>query len=404
MYSYGISVKLSISNKAGHRVKRKKFIMNEQSNGEPTSPLAPAPGSLPPETPIAPAVEAGPLQPPSRPKLSKKIILVLASLLVLAMGAGAYFMVSNKSTTKDTKVYHVGVLNALDFFGTTTDGFKQKMTELGYVEGENIVYDVQKAAAPSGNQAIIKKFVDDKVDLILAFPTEASIEAKEGTEGTSIPVISGNAIIEGIGLVDSIQHPGGNLTGVRFPGPEIALKRFELLHQIAPAAKRIWVPYLKDYPSVAPALEVLDPAAEAAGVTLVKTPFVTPDELTAYLKARPSSGDQGYDAVLFVPEPLSTIADAANAIYAFADIQKLPVGGGFLLEGDTGSILNILPNSLEVGKLAAPLADKIFKGTSAGDIPIVTPETELSINFKAILKLKLTVDDGLLSTAMKVVR
>ncbi len=340
-------------------------------------------------------------------RFGKKPIALMAALLILVVGAAVYWKMHKSASTsqaKNTKVYHVGILNALDFFSQSTDGFKQKMTELGYIEGTNIIYDVEKAAAPSGNQAIIKKFVDAKVDLIFAYPTEASLEAKEGTKGTQIPVISGNAIVEGVGLVDTVQHPGGNVTGVRFPGPEIAVKRFELLHQIAPKVKRMWVPYLKDYPSVAPAFEVLDPAAKAAGVTLVKAPFTSPDELMAYLGARPANGDQGYDAILFVPEPLSVIPDAVNAMYSYADSHKLPVAGGFLLDSDSGSILNVIPNSLEVGKLAAPLADKIFKGTPAGEIPVVSPENELFINYKAILKLNLTIDDGLLSIAKKVVR
>ena len=99
-----------------------------------------------------------------------------AVVVVIALLAGVYFFVLPKAGDGGvSKVNHVGILNALDYFAPTIDGFKQKMTELGYVEGKNIVYDIQKAPAPVGNQAILKKFVDDKVDLILSFPTEASL-------------------------------------------------------------------------------------------------------------------------------------------------------------------------------------------------------------------------------------
>src|SRR4030042_2220739 len=78
---------------------------------------------------------------------------------------------------KTQKVYHVGILSGLDFFANTADGFKEKMTELGYVEGENIVYDVQKSNFDIATyRNILNKFVADKVDLIFVFPTEASQE------------------------------------------------------------------------------------------------------------------------------------------------------------------------------------------------------------------------------------
>src|SRR6185436_784516 len=144
------------------------------------------------------------------------------------------------------KVYHIGILSGLDFFATTTDGFKAEMTKLGYVEGQNIVYDIQKTNFDSSReQQILDKFVADKVDLIFVFPTEASLAAKKATQGTSIPVLFANAFIEGNDLVKSVREPGGNVTGVRFPGPDIAVKRLEILHELVPQAKRIWVPYQK---------------------------------------------------------------------------------------------------------------------------------------------------------------
>src|SRR4030042_6970328 len=121
---------------------------------------------------------------------------VLASLL------SAVIFLGGCTTTQNEKVYHVGVLSVLDFVADITDGLKAKMTELGYIEGENIVYDVQKTDFDmAAYKSILKKFVDDKVDLIFVFPTEASIEAKGATEGTTIPVVFTNAFTEDTGLV-----------------------------------------------------------------------------------------------------------------------------------------------------------------------------------------------------------
>jgi len=87
----------------------------------------------------------------------------------------------------EAKVYRVGVLSGLDFFAPAIDGLKNKMTELGYIEGKNIVYDVQKTNVDvDAYRNTVRKFVADKVDVIFVFPTEAAAVAKAGTQGTNI--------------------------------------------------------------------------------------------------------------------------------------------------------------------------------------------------------------------------
>ncbi|MCX7855721.1 MAG: hypothetical protein N2556_07070, partial [Anaerolineae bacterium] len=142
------------------------------------------------------------------------------------------------------RVYRVGILSGLAFVAPAADGFKSKMTELGYVEGQNILYNVRSADVDiPAYQRILQQFVDEKVDLIFAFPTEAAMEAKAITQGTNIPVVFCFAVVEDTNLVNSIREPGANITGVRYPGPEVMLKRFELMRRIAPQARRILLPY-----------------------------------------------------------------------------------------------------------------------------------------------------------------
>jgi putative ABC transport system substrate-binding protein len=303
------------------------------------------------------------------------------------------------------KVYRVGILSGLDFFADTADGFKAKMTELGYIEGQNIVYDLQKTNFdPAREQEILEKFVADKVDLIFVFPTEASLAAKAVTQETNIPVIFANAFVEGNNLVESVRQPGGNITGVRFPGPDIAAKRLEILHELAPQAKRVWVPYLRDYPSVPPVLEVLRPAAASLGITLVEVPAASPADIQADLQARTQSADIGLDAILFIPEPLNVNPDAFATMSKFAVEHKVPIAGSFISEEGYGVVCANLTSNVEVGELAAPLADKILKGSPAGAIPVVSPEAHLQLNYKVAQELGLTVSEGLLSQAEEIIR
>ena len=323
-------------------------------------------------------------------------------MFVLA-GVGGYYFLTQRTATQ--KVYRVGILSGLDAFADTADGFKQKMTELGYVEGKNIVYDFEKTNVnPAEEQRIVKKFVDDKVDLIFAFPTSPAVTAKTVTEGTSIPVVFANAMIEGSNIIESVRQPGGNITGVRFPASETTLKRFEFLHELVPKAERIYAPYDKNYPGISYALDALYKEASSLNITLVEAPVATLDELKADLNMRSASKDIGVDAILIMTTLLTAGPDGFNAINEFAAKYKLAVGGSTNNNADMGAVFSYIPQNVDFGRLAAPLADKIFKGTPAGTIPVVSPEAYLRINYKKAQELGLTVSEGLLNMADEIIR
>jgi putative tryptophan/tyrosine transport system substrate-binding protein len=354
-----------------------------------------------------PLVANEPIKPqlPPRPSLlkrlfNKKIWIPLVAVVIIAV-ALLYFFVLKKEEIQP-KTYHVGVLSAVDYFFPIVDALKTNMADLGYIEGENIFYDVQKGPAV-GNQAILNKFVQDKVDLIVVFPTEATLEAKEATKNTNIPIISLVAYFEGNGLINTTQNPGGNITGVRLSINEVCAKRLETLNKIDPSAKRIMVPYLKDYTTVQPGLDTVKTIAASLGLTIVEAPFASPPEMTSYFSAL-ASGDVGFDAILLIAEPVSIVTDFADQIFAFADAHKIPVAGVDVKDVASGPILGIMASNSEYARLAAPIADKIFRGTLVGSIPIATPENDLEINYKVIRSLGLTVPEDVLDLATKVVR
>ena len=335
--------------------------------------------------------------------MSKPKSFIIFLVVILLIGVGVYFLLLAQK--EEPKVYRVGVLwTGGEFFTDLFDAFKEKMAELGYIEGQSIVYDVYMAPEPVGNEEIVQKYVDEKVDLIFSFATEATVEAKKIAAGTGIPVVFSCAFIEGTHLVESVSSPGDNITGVRYPTTESAVGRLEYLYEIAPQAQRVWVPCLKDYPTVAAQFEAMEPVASSLGITLIPGLFTSPAEVQAYLDERTTSADIGMDAIIMLAEPFSITPEVTELVFKFADEHRLPISSAMVLKEAYGPIIGFHPTNTKMGSLAAPLADKVLKGTPAGTIPVVTADNDLRINYKLIQKLGLTVSEGLMMMAIEVVR
>jgi putative ABC transport system substrate-binding protein len=326
--------------------------------------------------------------------------MVLTALVVVAL-------LSSGCNAQKSKVYRVGVLSGMSFAAEVTDGFKAGMTELGYVEGENIVYDVQETEFDvAAYQRIIEEFIADEVDLMVVFPTEPAIEAKAITEErkSDIPVIFAYFVLKGMDLVDSVREPGGHYTGVRYPATDVVVKRFDMLRTIAPETERVCIPYQRDYPIVEEQLEVLYPLAAAEGVTLIEFPADSAAELEAELEARAQQDDVGLDAILFLVEPLAVTPENFLVISSFAYERQIPLGGAYVEAEDYASLFGVRPGMFESGQQAAFQADKILNGVPAGTIPVVSPENFIQINYKAAQEMGLMVPENLLLEADEIIR
>ncbi len=323
------------------------------------------------------------------------IILVLSCLVISGCVS---------QTGKEERVYRIGVLSGLEFVYDITNGFKDGMENLGYIEGENVVYDVQRTDFDMENYTrILKRFEDEDVDLILVYPTEATIEAKKVADRGGIPVVFTFALIEEMGIVDSIREPGGYVTGVRYPGPAIANLRFEIMQELLPEADSMLIPYQKGYPIVEPQLKVLRPAAQEAGINLIELPAADVQELETELNKLLEDGTD-IDAVLFLAEPLAVTPDAFAAIGKFSEDKGVPMGGALMIFGGYESIFGVNVNTYRTGEQASQLADKILRGTKAGTIAVVSSENYINVNYKEAQKQGIEVGEGLLAIADNIIR
>jgi len=330
----------------------------------------------------------------------KKIPILLVVLLIVT----CVFCSGCNELQEGAKVYRVGIVGGVEAFTEIADGFIDGLTDLGYIQGENIIYDSQIGNYDqAGLENVTNKFVEDKVDLIFVFPTEAAIVAKSSTNNTEIPVVFSIAGVEGNSLVDSVGEPGGNITGVRYPGPDLVVKRFEILLEIAPHIKKHYVPYDPNYPNGPPTLEALRPVAASYGVVLIEDQVTSVEELISSLESLPTSNNSDIDSVQILPELLTQTPSGWSALCNFTQENKLPLVGSMLASAEMGAIFSYCVEFFEVGNSASPLADKVLKGKQAGLIPLVTPEAHLRINYNLTQKLNLTVNDGLLNLADEII-
>jgi putative ABC transport system substrate-binding protein len=337
--------------------------------------------------------------------MSRRWLATFVSAFILLAAVGGYLLLSRGAGTGAPKVHKVGILCGLSFLADTVVGFKAEMASRGYVDGQSIAYDLKETNFDLGEyRRILKGFVDEKVDLIFVTPTEASMEAKAITKGTGIPVVFTFANIEDTGLVDSVRHPGGNVTGSRYPGPDIAAKRFEIMCELAPDVKRILVPYQRGYPIVPSQLMALQEAVAGTGITLVEAPADSAAELEADLNARAASDDIGFDAILGIAEPLAVTPDGYIVMATFAAEHKMPFGGALISIGEHVSLFGVNPRLSECGKQAALLADRILKGASPDTVPVVSADSYFELNYGVAMELGLTVSEGMLSRADNVIR
>jgi putative ABC transport system substrate-binding protein len=332
-----------------------------------------------------------------RKKSYKRFLLFRAIVFIFILSS----LLLCISCPKTKKVYKIGILDGLNFFSPSINTFKEKMSELGYIEGENVVYEIKSSNIDMAKfEQFAKEFIENKVDLIYVFPTDASVVVKNVTKDTDIPIVFNGAMIEGIGLVDTIQNPGGNITGIRFPGPDIVAKNFEFLMQIDPNIKTVFVPHFKGYPSFPSQLEALKPLADSMKVKIIDASIESPPELAASLKKYAKS----IDAILTVPDPVAAVPDFFKMYAKFAVDNKIILGATPIQYEGYGALFSVNMNVPKSGTQAAVIVDKILNGTKAGTIPVVSAYDYIKIDYKRATEQGFIIPDSIIKQADEVIK
>jgi putative ABC transport system substrate-binding protein len=270
----------------------------------------------------------------------------------------------------------------------------------GWIDGKNLIVDYRYFGDNSERApALAAELIALKPDLLFATNPQAAVALKSATANIPIVFVS-VADPVGLGLVQSLSRPGGNITGFTelVPGDWIA-KRLDVLRELVPSAAKIALLINPRNPQHK--LRLTDEVPRAAGllgVTLVVVEATTPEELdTAFA----SAAAQHADAIVIFGDPLT--AQNAPRVVALAAKHHLPASYLFR-QFANGGLMVYGPELADLFRRAGSHIDKILRGTKPSDLPVEQPtKFELVINMKTAKSLGLTVPPSLLARADEVI-
>jgi len=278
------------------------------------------------------------------------------------------------------------------------DAFHKGLAEAGYIEGKNVIIEYRWAANYGELPALANELVEHHVAVLVAAPLSGGFAAKAATKTIPIVFESGGDPVEA-GLVDNLNHPGGNITGVAVMTQQIVPKRLQLLHDLMPSASIFAMLVNPDARSTASTSAAAMSAAQALGVQLHILSTKSPDELPgAFAKI----AELQSEALAVTPDPF--FHGERKRILDLAARYKLPgiyFERTWVSEGGLMSYSASVPDAFyQIGQYAG----RILKGEKPGNLPIQQPTTfELVINLKTANALGLSVPPTLLTIANEVI-
>ena len=278
--------------------------------------------------------------------------------------------------------------------------FREGLRALGYVEGRNITLEARYADNVAERlPALAAELVRLPVDVIVTAATQPAIAAQRAT--TSIPIVmatGGDPVANG--LVASLAHPGGNITGLSTIEGPLYGKRLDLLKETVPNLARLAVLWNPANPDSVRNFGAAEQAARELGLQLRPVPAREPGDFpTAFaaLAREPS------DALLVIQTPLSN--SHFEQVASFALSRRLPSISGQTAFTDVGGLMIYGPNFGDLYRRAAGYVDRILKGAEAADLPVEqATKFDFVINLKTAQALGLTIPESVLQQATELIQ
>jgi len=300
---------------------------------------------------------------------------------------------------KSGKVPTVGFLGATtpSVWSAFVAAFLQRLRELGWIDGSTVAIEYRWAQGRDELYAeFAAEFVRLKVDVIVTAGTDATIALKKAT--SEIPIVFaavGDPV--GTGLIASLAHPGGNVTGLSNEQADLAGYRLELLHEVVPSVRRVALLGNIGSPLILLEMKAAEEAAPKLGLDVFRLGVRKTEDIESAIE---SVKDRA-DALYVCTDPLISTNRVRINILAIG--EKLPTVNSFREYVQAGGLISYGPNFPDLFRRAGDFVDKILRGVKPADLPVEQPvKFDLMINTTTAKVLGLTIPEKILVRASEV--
>ncbi|WP_339803734.1 ABC transporter substrate-binding protein [uncultured Marinobacter sp.] len=321
--------------------------------------------------------------------MSLRFLRLLAPLLL--------FPLAGLAQAQDTRVVAITQIVEHPALDAVHEGVKDELAEQGYVVGENLKLMFETA---QGNSAIAsqiaRKFVGEQPDLIVAIATPSAQTVAAAAR--NIPVVF-SAVTDPVGarLVQSLEAPGANITGVTDMLP--LERHLDMLQRVMPDAKRVGTVYNPGEANAVALVELLEESLKARGMTLEKAPAVRTSDVLGAARSLVGKAD------LIYLTTDNTVISAAEAVISVGERSKIPVFAADTATVSRGAVAALGFDYYDLGRQTGDMVVRILEGADPATMAVERVEQlDLFVNPGAAEKMGITLSDELISEAKQVIR
>ena len=299
----------------------------------------------------------------------KAVRKLLAPLLVVGILLTSLISLHQLKADKKKDAFRIGISQFITHqsLDATREGFVDELAKQGYVEGKNIEIDLQNAQGEQRNLKTISQQLAESSDVVLAIATPSAQSLANTTQTT--PVIF-SAVTDPVSakLVESREHPGGNVTGTSDQSSDAISTQINLIKKVLPKAKSIGILYTQSEPNSVVQKDEAKRLLEEKGFTVVEKTILDSNNVKAAAESLMAEVD-----MVFVPTD-NIISSTMETVKQVSIKHKVPVFGGSTEMVAVGGLYNYGTNYEELGRQTARMLVRILKGEKPENIAVELPE------------------------------
>jgi len=299
----------------------------------------------------------------------KVVRKLLAPLLVVGILLTSLISLHQLKADKKKDVFRIGISQFITHqsLDATREGFVDELAKQGYIEGKNIEIDLQNAQGEQRNLKTISQQLAESSDVVLAIATPSAQSLANTTQ--TIPVIF-SAVTDPVSakLVESREHPGGNVTGTSDQSSDAISTQINLIKKVLPKAKTIGILYTQSEPNSVVQKDEAKRLLEEKGFTVVEKTILDSNNVKAAAESLMAEVD-----MVFVPTD-NIISSTMETVKQVSIKHKVPVFGGSTEMIAVGGLYNYGTNYEELGRQTARMLIRVLKGEKPENIAVELPE------------------------------